>query len=283
MNRRCTRVLSVLAILSLSISVFAFSAADTYASSAYITMPKYIAHRGWNTRAPENTPAAFRLAAKEKGFYGVEFDIWESRAEKSAEPLLLVMHDENISRMCGVSKSVRDIDRSTLGKYTIINGNNISKYSGQTVPTVNEALDSIWSTRKNAVPIIELKHRLSGKALRYLFDLIGNHKAEIISFDYSAVKDAEKLAKKRGVSSRVRTMYLVKNLASKNYKPLARKLRRDSIDCISLRYAIVTKATVKAFHKQGLKVSVWSLPDKATARKFIRMGVDYITSDGRLF
>ena len=45
------------------LSVFAFSAQDTYAAS----WPKYIAHRGWSYRAPENTLPAFRLAAENKG------------------------------------------------------------------------------------------------------------------------------------------------------------------------------------------------------------------------
>ena len=183
-------------VLSLTLSVFAFSAQDTYAASG----TKYIAHRGWSSKAPENTLPAFKLAAKNKKFYGVEFDIWESKAQKSGDPLLLVMHDENIKRMCGVSKNVRNITRASRKKYTIKSGKNIKNYKSLKIPTAELALNKIWKYSEGAIPVIELKHRLSSRALKHLFDLIGNHKVAIISFNYDAVNDAVKLAKKRGVS-----------------------------------------------------------------------------------
>ncbi len=117
-------------MFSLALSVFAFFPETSYAAAR----PKCIAHRGWSTQAPENTLAAFRLAAKNSCFYGVEFDIWESSAEKSDEPLLLVMHDENIKGMCGVNKNIRTITRANRTKYTIKNGAKVKKVSGTNDP-----------------------------------------------------------------------------------------------------------------------------------------------------
>ena len=279
MNRRYSKVFSVLLILSLVLSVFAFSVDGSYAAAR----PKYIAHRGWSSKAPENTLPAFKLAAKNSGFYGVEFDIWESSAEKSEEPLLLVMHEENISRMCGVNKNIRSITRKTLPKYTIKSDTNVKKYPGRKIPTVNQALNIIWKYSNGAVPVIELKHRLSSKALNYLFDLIGDHKVVIISFDYYAVTDAVKLAKKRGVSSKVQTMYLKSSQSSGKYKATANKLKKAGVSCISLKYGCVNKTLVRTFHSYGIKVCIWTVPDKSTASKYAKMGVDYITANGKVY
>ena len=275
MKRRYLKVLSILLLFSLMLSVFAFSAQDTYAAS----WPKYIAHRGWSYRAPENTLPAFRLAAENKKFYGVEFDIWESKAQKSGDPLLLVMHDENIKRMCGVNKSIRSITRANRKNYTIKSGKNIKNYKGLKIPTAELALSTIWKHTDGAIPVIELKHRLSSRALNHLFDLIGDHKVSIISFEYDAVIDAVKMAKKRGVSKKVQTMYLLSSLSSGKYTSTAKKLKNAGIDCISLKYTSVTKTAVQRFHKYGIKVCTWTIPNRKTAKKYAAVGVDYITSN----
>ena len=188
-------MISISVIVCLVLSVFSFSAESSYAASK---QPGYIAHRGWSTKAPENSLPALKLAARNKGFYGVEFDIWESSAQKKGDPLLLVMHDENIRRMCGVNKNIRKITRKSLGRYTIKSGSHVGRYKDLNIPTAEQALDTIWKNSKGAIPVIELKHRMSGKAMRHLFDLIGDHKVAIISFEYTAVTDAVKMAKKRG-------------------------------------------------------------------------------------
>ena len=270
-------------ILSLALSIFAISAEDTHAAAK----PKYIAHRGWSSIAPENTLPAFRLAARNSGFYGVEFDIWESTAEKKvqgADPLLLVMHDENIKRMCGVNKSIRSITRANRTKYNIKSGNNIKKYHDVKIPTLKLALNAIWNNSAGAIPVIELKHRLSAKALNYLFDQIGDHKVVIISFEYNAVTDAVKKAKARGVSKNVKTMYLMSKISSSNYTSMAKKLKNAGITAVSLKYTYVNKtAVVSRFHKYGVKVCTWTVPNKKTAAKYAKMGVDYITANGKVF
>ena len=281
MTHKRTRFLSLAIVLSLMLSMVAFSADSSYAAAKG---PKYIAHRGWSSKAPENSLPALRLAAKNKNFYGVEFDIWESTAEpKTAAPLLLVMHDENIKRMCRVNKSVKKITRSNRKKYTIRSGNNIKKYKGLKIPTLKYALDAIYNNSKGAIPVIELKERLSARAMNYLFDQIGSRKAVIISFEYKAVTDAVKLAKERGVSENVETMYLLKKLSSGKYKSTAQKLKKAGITAISLKYTYVNKTAVNTFHKYGIKVCTWTLPNKTTAKKYAKMGVDYITANGAVY
>jgi glycerophosphoryl diester phosphodiesterase len=279
MKSGLSKVLSILLVFSLALSVFTFAAQDSYAAAK----PKYIAHRGWSSKAPENTRPALKLAAKNSKFYGVEFDIWESTAEKGADPLLLVMHDENIKRMCGVNKSIRSITRANRTKYKIKSGNNIRKYKNVVIPTADMALKAIWDNSNGAIPVIELKHKLSARALNYLFDLIGDHKVSVISFDYDAVIAVVNKAKARGVSENVQTMYLMNKLSSSKYTSTAKKLKKAGIDCASIKYTYVNRTAVKTFHKYGIGVCTWTLPNKKTAAKYAKMGVDYITANGAVY
>ena len=272
----------VLALALIILSVFAFSAEDSLAASS--GKVKYIAHRGWSWQAPENTVAAFRLAAKGKGFYGVEFDVWEASYKKDSEsPLLLVMHDQNISRMCGVSADIRKISRSRLRKYRIRYGNKVSKYPGQSIPTADQAIDTIYNYSRGAIPVIELKHRLSKRALKYLLKYLDGCDAVIISFDFNAVADTVKMAKKMGISDSIKTMYLTSWFSSSNCSSTIRKMRSAGIDCISIKYTYIDKKTIKAFHKAKMKVGAWTLPNTATSRYYVKMGVDYITANGKVW
>lgn len=243
---------------------------------------KYIAHRGLSAHAPENTLPAFLLAAGKKGFYGIEFDLWESRVEKSA-PLFLVMHDPTTKRMCGKSMKVRNIGRKDRKEYEIVSGNNVKEYENLTIPTADQVLEIIWKESEGAIPVIELKHRLSRRGLGYLMDMIGDRNVVIISFELKAVTDAVKMARKRGVDGNITTMLLAEDLPRKRYKSTIRKLKRCRIDCISLKYRLIDRQTVNVFHKAGLKVGAWTLPNKKTADKYIDLGVDYITSNGVVY
>ncbi len=244
---------------------------------------KYVAHRGLSAKAPENTIAAFRLAAKKKGLYGVEFDIWEAKYKDGEDPLLLVMHDDNTRRMCGKKAKIRKISRASLHKYSIRSGNGIHKYSGQKIPTAEQALDTIYGYSKGAIPVVELKHRLSGKALKYLLSYIGDRPAIIISFEYRAVADAARMAREMGMEDQISTMYLCKRLPASRYSSAIKKVKKAGIDGISVKYKWVKKKTIKRFHRAGIEVGVWTIPNKKTARKYKRMGADYITANGIVY
>ena len=274
------KLTSFLLILSITLSVFAFFAEDSLAASS--GKVKYIAHRGWSSQAPENSLAAFRLAAKGKNFYGVEFDVWEASYKTGSEnPLLLVMHDQNIIRMCGRSVDIRSISRKTLRNYRIISGAKISKYPGQRIPTADQAIDTIYNYSRGAIPVIELKHRLSKRALKYLLKYLDGCDAVIISFDFNAVADTVRMAEKMGISDSIKTMYLVSWFSGSNCPSTIRKMKSAGIDCISIKYTYIDKMTIKAFHKANIEVGAWTLPSIAASRYYAGLGVDYITANGK--
>lgn len=110
-----------------------------------------IAHRGLHTpdrTVPENSLAAFR-AAVEKG-YGVEFDV-----HLTADGCLVVFHDDELRRMCGVSGRLEDKTYAELLEYGLAG-------TGERIPLLSEVLAVVGGR----TPIVlELKQGHDDRAL----------------------------------------------------------------------------------------------------------------------
>lgn len=104
---------------------------------------RFYAHRGLHTqdrRIPENSLAAFRAAAEEG--YGIELDV---RMTKDGE--LVVFHDLDLERVCGISRMVENCTLSELREYPLFG-------TEERIPLFSEVLEAI----AGRVPVIvELK------------------------------------------------------------------------------------------------------------------------------
>ena len=70
------------------------------------------AHRGGSAEAPENTLVAFQNTKKKELSQGLEMDV---RLTKCGE--LIVCHDEDLLRLCGDPRKVRDVYYEHLPKF----------------------------------------------------------------------------------------------------------------------------------------------------------------------
>jgi glycerophosphoryl diester phosphodiesterase len=96
------------------------------------------AHRGLHTEnneIPENSLSAFALA-RDKG-YGVELDVRLTKDEK-----VVVFHDENLKRICGVDKMLDELEFDELRELRL-NG------TEERIPTLTEALEVL-----GGIPVI---------------------------------------------------------------------------------------------------------------------------------
>ena len=88
------------------------------------------AHRGlWSESVPENSLAAFTLAAK--AGYGIELDI-----QLSKDGRIVVFHDYDLKRMCGVDRKLADMTLEEL-KACRLRG------TSEQIPTLVEVLQLI--------------------------------------------------------------------------------------------------------------------------------------------
>lgn len=92
----------------------------------------YVAHRGFHDNqsdAPENSAKAMRLAV-ENG-YGIELDVQLTKDEK-----VVVFHDGNLKRVCGVDASVNSMTYEELQELRLLN-------SEEKIPLFSEVLKII--------------------------------------------------------------------------------------------------------------------------------------------
>lgn len=91
------------------------------------------AHRGLHQPGvPENSMRAFELAVE--GGYGVELDVQFTKDHK-----IVVFHDANLKRMCGVDKRVRDLTYEELKQYKLAG-------TDQTIPLFADVLKTLGKT-----------------------------------------------------------------------------------------------------------------------------------------
>ncbi|MBV9216368.1 MAG: glycerophosphodiester phosphodiesterase [Acidobacteria bacterium] len=110
-----------------------------------MSSPLIIAHRGASAYAPENTLAAFQLAA-EQGADGLEFDV-----QLSSDGIPVVIHDADVRRVSGLDKRVADLTARELGQldvgswFNAVRGD--TKFAGESVPTLAQTLEAAASFR----------------------------------------------------------------------------------------------------------------------------------------
>ena len=113
--------------------------------------PLFIAHRGCQTLAPENTIPSFTCAAR-LGLQAIETDV-----RLSKDGALVCSHDDSLKRMFGLKRKVSATDFAELRTFVPTNGNGLDVWPKELlrIPTFGEYLDIC--ERYDAVPFIETK------------------------------------------------------------------------------------------------------------------------------
>lgn len=130
----------------------------------------FIAHRGFHTQEiPENSLSAFQKAIANG--CTIEFDVHLLKDNK-----IVVFHDNNLKRMTGINKDIKDCTYDDLKNIQLLN-------TKEQIPTFQEVLNLINSQ----VPIIiELKYDVKKHKLeKELVKILDNYKGKfcVKSFD----------------------------------------------------------------------------------------------------
>lgn len=100
---------------------------------------KYYAHRGLHTEdktVPENSLAAFRRAV-EHG-YGVELDV-----QLSKDGQVMVFHDDNLKRMCGVDGNIWDYTFDELRMFRLLDTNEKIPLFTEVIEVLNQGTGAL--------------------------------------------------------------------------------------------------------------------------------------------
>ncbi len=125
----------LLGLVVLLTCLFLFAIAPHRRRNTHPFRHTMFAHRGLHTEngeAPENSLASF-ARARDAG-YGVELDI-----QFTADRQIVVFHDKDLSRMCGVDKRVDSLTYDELKELTLQGGS-------ERIPLLKDALEALDDT-----------------------------------------------------------------------------------------------------------------------------------------
>jgi glycerophosphoryl diester phosphodiesterase len=234
-----------------------------------------IAHRGASAYAPENTLAAFELAAAQ-GADAFELDV---RLTRDGAPV--VIHDATLDRTTGLTGPVRG---RTLAELRAADaGRGFTPDGGQTfpwrdrgvqVPTLAEVL---WAFP--AMPVlIEVKEAEVQEAVRrVLLDEGAVDRCAVASEHLGAVELFRQAPFACGaagpeISALYRAAMLRRTPAACRYRLLSVPLRWHGLP-------VPTRGFVAAARRLGCPVHVWTVNDGDTARRLWRRGVSGIVTN----
>ncbi len=233
-----------------------------------------IAHRGLSTRAPENSLAAFKLAWKEKT------DACELDLHLSSDGQIVVLHDKDTLRTCGVEHQVAATPASVLTSLDIGSWKD-SKWSAERLPTLEQALATLPEGKQRFFLEVKCGPEVVPPLQQILEPLRAGrgHQFVIISFNAEVCAEAKKAM----------PWIPVYQLASWKRKgsdqpndlnQLIARAKADGIDGLSLgRDWPWAPGLVKTVRDAGLGLFVWTVNDPKLANQLARLGVDGITSD----
>ncbi len=227
---------------------------------------KLIAHRGASAHAPENTMAAFRLAL-EMGARAIELDVHQTRDGR-----LAVIHDDDLKRVAGLRRRVRDMDWKDLASRDV--GSWFApKFAAERVPSLEEVLDLVAGRAELHVEIKAGSRRHPGIEERVV-SLLKRRQARdwavVSSFDHAC------LFRVRELDADARIGYLLGTTSMKRALAEIGRLRGESLH-MSRSQAGPWK--IARAHEAGLALLAYTVNKKKDMMRLEKMGVDGVFSN----
>lgn len=261
------KILSILSAflltMTLTMPVYAASAASSTDKESTMQELHLIAHRGCAEMAPGNTLAAFRLAG-ENGYWGAECDILQT-----ADGVWVVCHDRNIVRTTNGWGKISQLTYDEIARYHVDKGNNIEQYPDEKIPTLTQYLDVCKEYGMH--PVIEIKYS-SPDQMQSLCDLLSAREEKdrfiVVSFFRRTLATLKALMPDT-------QMYL---LSHSSYQKVIDDCLEDGLDGLCTSHES-TDEGIQLAQKAGLRLIVWTVDTERSAQRLYRLGVtDMITN-----
>ncbi|MCL5109570.1 MAG: glycerophosphodiester phosphodiesterase [Chloroflexi bacterium] len=227
-------------------------------------LPRVIAHRGASAEAPENTLAAFALAA-EQGADMVELDVQASR-----DGQLVVIHDATVDRTTNGSGAVRGYSLAELRQLDA-GGWFASRYTAERIPTLGDVCR--FASGRIALNL-EVKCQPGEFA-----PLAGSFLSELAAHDHlnSALISAFSLpvlVELRRLSPVVQLAYLFAGAW-----PGGEQYERLALAALHPKHSLVDAPRVSEAHARGLAVNVWTVDERARWGELVALAVDGVVTN----
>ena len=225
-----------------------------------------LAHRGLALGVPENTLASFDAALRRGAIY-LETDV-----HASLDGVAMIAHDPSLLRVAGIDAEVADMTTDELQK--------VDLGDGHRMPTLVDALRAFPQARFN----IDVKSQRAGVAIaRAVIEAGAADRVLVTSF--SAARRAAAVGLLPGVANSASAPRFVAILALAKLGILGlAPWAIGGVDAVQVpprrgRLSIATPRVVRALHRRGVEMHVWTVNDPDEMRRLLALGVDGIVTD----
>lgn len=239
-----------------------------------------MAHRGGSRRWPENTMLAFQHAA-DLGVDGLELDV-----HSTADGVLVVIHDDHVDRVTDGHGFVHDLTLAELkqldaGYHWTNDGGQSYPFRGQgvTIPTLAEvfaAFPDLWinidlkqSDPSIVEPFVALLHE--SKMTQQV--CVGSFDEKTVRQFRQACPEAATAA---SLPEALQLLVFSRVGLDSLYQGRATAMQLPEVEN---RLRIITPGFVRAAHRRGIAVHVWTVDDISAMQRLIQMGVDGLITD----
>ena len=235
--------------------------------------PLLVAHRGASGHAPENTPAAFRLALEMK-VDGIELDVHMAR-----DGSIVVIHDSTVDR---TSNGRGRVGAKTLPELRSLDAGSWfnrafprkarPEYAGQQIPTLQEVIEIV---KNRARLYIEIKDpdlypdSLEPELLSIVRQYKMRDRVVFLSFNRRALR------KMRELDPTIPIALLIARLGVDPVKA-ARSLRAGGL---AVRHKLLTPALAETVLGSGLSLIAWTVDSPKDLDRMIEAQVSAIITN----
>jgi glycerophosphoryl diester phosphodiesterase len=220
-------------------------------------MVRVTAHRGHARAAPENTLSAMRKAIESGADYA-ELDV-----QRTADGVIVLLHDRDLKRVAGVSRRLDELSYTEVRKLDVGSWFDPA-FAGEPVPT----LEQVINLARGRIKLnIELKffgpdRGLALAVARLVREQDFESECLVTSLNYDALVEVKRH------NPRLRTGLIVAKALG--------DVSRLGVEALSVRAGALTDEMLRAAHRLGMEVHVWTVNDGRQMVRLMKRGVDNI-------
>ncbi len=227
------------------------------------------AHRGASGHAPQNTLAAFLLAA-EMGADGIELDV-----HLSADGQVVVIHDDTVD---ATTNGRGRVSAMTLAELKALDAGSWfdPRFAGERIPTLQEVFEAVG---QRLLINVEIKveagyHPFAQEAetVRLIKDNNLVERVIVSSFSLASLRRVRRLDPHIALGllyARVETPFL----------PTVARLLGVRFEALHPEFSLVNARYVEKARQHGLPVNAWTVNEVEHMRRLIDLGIDGIITN----
>jgi glycerophosphoryl diester phosphodiesterase len=219
------------------------------------------AHRGGHLQAPENTVASIREAIAIGAHYA-EIDV-----QLTKDGVLVVTHDRDFSRMAGVARKVWDLTYEEI-RAIPLGARSAPEFRNEPAPMLDEVLTAVKDRIKLNIELKYYGEHQPNLAQRVVDEVQARGMADQVIIQ---CLEYEPLQQVRRLKPEIPIGYLL----SVN----ARQPARLKVDFLGTALSRANGAYVRAAHRRGQEVHVWTVNTPEAMERMIDISVDSLITD----